>query len=125
MKGDSHTSNANAGLSDEGNDSPPSLTEFGRKRRPPPQNDAKDVEDSGLFNDASSSSTAYPDAQTHTTSTNNANSRMNHGADVAIFWESAALRFPSLFMNDFGPAALLFPQPSLTTALIWRGCNEQ
>ena len=85
----------------------PSLTEFSRKRTPPPQNDAMNVEDSGLFNDASSSSsTAYSNAQTDTTSTNNANSTMNYGADVTVSWESAALRFPSLFTNDFSPTAV-------------------
>ena len=118
VKGDSHTNNASAGPSGERNDGPPSLTEFGRKRTPPPQNDAMNVEDSGLFNDASSSSfTAYPNTPTDITSINEVNSTTNHGADIADSWESAALRFPSLFTDDFGPAALLFPQPSLTTAL--------
>ena len=42
---------------------------------------------------------------------------MNYGANVAISWESVTLRFPPLFTNDFGPAALQFPQPSLTTVL--------
>ena len=48
-------------------------------------NDAMNIEDSGLSNDASSSSsTAYSNAQTDTTSTDNENSTMNYGADIAI-----------------------------------------
>ncbi|KAF7799007.1 hypothetical protein EIP86_010237, partial [Pleurotus ostreatoroseus] len=32
---------------------------------------------------------------------------------------SAALRFPSLFSNDFGPAALLYPTPTLTNVMTY------
>lgn len=31
--------------------------------------------------------------------------------------EPQSLRFPSLFSNDFGPSALLFPSPTLTTSM--------
>ena len=79
---------------------------FGRIRTPPAQNDAMNIEDSRLFNDASSSSfTTTSNAQTNTASINNVNSTMNYGEDIAVFWESAALRFPSLFTNDLSPSA--------------------
>ena len=58
-----------------------------------------------------------PTLKTDITPVNNAGPAASYGADDTVSWESAALRFPSLFTNDFGPAALLFPQPSLTTAL--------
>ena len=71
----------------------PSLTVFGRIHIPPSQNDAINIEDSGLFNDASSSAfTAYSNARTDITSINNVNSITNYGADVAVSLESAALR---------------------------------
>ena len=74
-------------------------------------NDAMNIEDSGLSNDTSFSSfTAYSNTQTNNTSVNNANSTTNYGADAIVSWESAVLRLPSLFTNDFSPAALLFPQ---------------
>ncbi|KAH7906241.1 hypothetical protein BJ138DRAFT_990200, partial [Hygrophoropsis aurantiaca] len=31
--------------------------------------------------------------------------------------DSSSLRFPSLFSNDFGPSALLYPSPTLTTPM--------
>ncbi|KAH9927378.1 hypothetical protein B0H21DRAFT_134212 [Amylocystis lapponica] len=34
-------------------------------------------------------------------------------------YSSASLRFPSLFSNDFGPAALLYPTPTLTTPMTY------
>ncbi|OSD00693.1 hypothetical protein PYCCODRAFT_1370741 [Trametes coccinea BRFM310] len=34
-------------------------------------------------------------------------------------YRAAALRFPSLFSNDFGPAALLFPTPTVTNAMTY------
>ncbi|KAF9812779.1 hypothetical protein IEO21_05982 [Rhodonia placenta] len=34
-------------------------------------------------------------------------------------YQNAALRFPSLFSNDFGPAALLYPTPTLTTPMTY------
>ncbi|KAI5121480.1 hypothetical protein M0805_003936 [Coniferiporia weirii] len=72
----------------EGNDKdPPTLTSIGRKPSPPPT--AQDTTSADAYN-------AY--GQTWNDS-------------------SMALRFPTLFTNDFGPAALLFPQPSLVTAL--------
>ena len=80
----------------------PSLMLFGRIRTQPPQNDSMNIDDSGLFNDASSSSfTAYPNTPTDISSINEVNSTTNYGADIADSWESAALRFPSLFTNDF------------------------
>ena len=58
---------------------------FGRIRTPPAQNDAMNIEVSGLFNDASSSSfTAYSNAQTNITSINNVNSTTNYDADVTV-----------------------------------------
>ena len=70
-------------------------------------NDAMNIEDSGLSNDASSSSfTAYSNTQTDITSIKEVNSTTNHGADIADSWERAALRFPSLFTNDFSPTAV-------------------
>ena len=70
-------------------------------------NDAMNIEDSGLSNDASSSSfTAYSNTQTDITSVNNANPTTNYGTDVTASWESAVLRLPSLFTNDFSPTAV-------------------
>ena len=70
-------------------------------------NDAMNIEDSGLSNDASSSSfTACSGAQTNTASVNNVHSTMNYGADVAVSWKSAAMWFPSLFTNDFSPTTI-------------------
>ena len=34
-------------------------------------------------------------------------------------YQAAALRFPSLFSNDFGPAALLYPTPTVTNAMTY------
>ncbi|CDO77497.1 hypothetical protein BN946_scf184902.g31 [Trametes cinnabarina] len=34
-------------------------------------------------------------------------------------YRAAALRFPSLFSNDFGPSALLFPTPTVTNAMTY------
>ncbi|KAI0702798.1 hypothetical protein C8T65DRAFT_696864 [Cerioporus squamosus] len=34
-------------------------------------------------------------------------------------YHAASLRFPSLFSNDFGPAALLFPSPSVTNPMTY------
>ncbi len=40
-------------------------------------------------------------------------------------YSHAALRFPSLFSNDFGPAALLYPSPSLTNVMTYgEGLNN-
>ena len=70
-------------------------------------NDAMNIEDSGLSNDASSSSfTAYSNTQTDITSVSNANPTTNYGTDVTASWESAVLRLPSLFTNDFSPTAI-------------------
>ena len=74
----------------------PSLMVLERRRTPPPQNDAMNIEDSRLFNDTSSSSfTVYSNTQTDITSKNNVNSTMNYGAVISVSWESDALRFPS------------------------------
>ena len=67
---------------------PPSLTQMGRKPSPPPELS----NDSNVFGNWSDSA-----------------------ADNS--YSSAALRFPTLFNSDFGPSALLFPQPSITTPL--------
>ncbi|PIL25749.1 transcription factor [Ganoderma sinense ZZ0214-1] len=34
-------------------------------------------------------------------------------------YQAAALRFPSLFSNDFGPSALLYPTPTVTNAMTY------
>ncbi|KZT00625.1 uncharacterized protein LAESUDRAFT_745783 [Laetiporus sulphureus 93-53] len=34
-------------------------------------------------------------------------------------YQSASLRFPSLFSNDFGPAALLYPTPTVTNTMTY------
>ncbi|KAI0369497.1 hypothetical protein BV20DRAFT_946080 [Pilatotrama ljubarskyi] len=40
-------------------------------------------------------------------------------ADKEDMYRAAALRFPSLFSNDFGPSALLYPTPTVTNAMTY------
>ncbi|KAL5498385.1 hypothetical protein ACEPAH_2527 [Sanghuangporus vaninii] len=70
---------------------PLSLTQLGRKPSPPPESTAD-------------SFTGW--------SGNGSLDAGNNGSD-----NSALLRFPTLFSSDFGPSALLFPQPSIVTSL--------
>ena len=74
---------------------PPSLTQLGRKPTPPP---SESVADS--FASWANNGSLLLNASTG-----------NNGSDNA-----ASLRFPTLFNSDFGPSALLFPQPSVVTS---------
>ena len=73
-------------------------------------NDAMNIEDSGLSNDASSSSfTTYSNTQTDITSIcehKRVSSLTNYSATVAVSWESAALRFPSSVTNNLSLSAV-------------------
>ena len=40
-------------------------------------------------------------------------------ADTHDIYQTASLRFPSLFSNDFGPSALLYPTPTVTNAMTY------
>ena len=84
------TNNANPTETNETDKDPPSLTHIGRKATPPPAVINGNTSDATIFDDGASSTTAYSQS-----------------------WNDGTLRFPSLFTDDFGPAALLFPQPSL------------
>ncbi|GBE86863.1 hypothetical protein SCP_1001050 [Sparassis crispa] len=47
------------------------------------------------------------------------NSTSGSAASSDDLYSSASLRFPSLFSNDFGPAALLYPTPSVTNPMTY------
>ncbi|KAH8114979.1 hypothetical protein DFH11DRAFT_1840926 [Phellopilus nigrolimitatus] len=88
-----HAQGADDAAPPEGNDKdPPSLTHFGRKPSPPPT----PADDDAAAVHTASGLSAYGQSWNDNGST---------------------LRFPTLFTNDFGPAALLFPQPSLANPL--------
>ncbi|KAI0077011.1 hypothetical protein K474DRAFT_1571619, partial [Panus rudis PR-1116 ss-1] len=94
-----NSSNNDVGAT-EGNDKdPPSLTARGRK----------------FEND----STTLSLSSHHHSSTNTSSS--NGAPD----YSTLSLRFPSLFSNDFGPAALLYPTPTLTNGMTYgEGVNS-
>ncbi|THU78016.1 hypothetical protein K435DRAFT_973704 [Dendrothele bispora CBS 962.96] len=79
---------------EDGNDKDPPLTQRGRKPQP---------------STSSSDSMSSPSSSSVTSSNNTSTS--NTSVD------STCLRFPSLFSNDFGPSALLYPSPTLTNRM--------
>ncbi|KAG7087835.1 hypothetical protein E1B28_013773 [Marasmius oreades] len=89
-------------IEDEGNGKDPPLTQRGRKVPLSPTSS----------NDSSSSSSLSVSSGSPSSATSNSeSSRADHDS------EPLALRFPPIFSNDFGPSALLYPSPSLTTRM--------
>ncbi|KAF9257404.1 hypothetical protein L218DRAFT_935829 [Marasmius fiardii PR-910] len=89
-------------IEDEGNDKDPPLTQRGRKIPPSPTSSNNSSSSSALSVSSGSPSSATSSSES---------SRVDHDS------EPHALRFPPIFSNDFGPSALLYPSPSLTTRL--------
>ncbi|KAK7445780.1 hypothetical protein VKT23_014776 [Stygiomarasmius scandens] len=77
-------------VTEEANDKDPPLTQRGRKSQP---------------SSSSSDSMSSPSSSSVTTNTSNTSV------------DSQSLRFPPLFSSDFGPAALLYPSPTLTNRM--------
>ena len=102
--------NAKESASKTGEKDPPSLTQIGRRRSP---------SNSANTNNSSSDDTTLHDSDSESQRTANQSS----SAYSASTWgdssigNPASLHFPSYFSSDFGPSALLFPQPSLMTPL--------
>ena len=108
INGHGHGANNVEGSKDRsdkaGDKDPPSLTQMGCRRSP--SNSANNTSDDATLHDSDSESQRTAANQSATTY-----SSSNWG-DSGV-----SLRFPSFFSSDFGPSALLFPQPSLITPL--------
>ncbi|KAI3607043.1 siderophore biosynthesis regulatory protein [Moniliophthora roreri] len=84
----------------EDEDKDPPLTQRGRKMPLSPSSSSGSLSSSSLSVSSASSATSA------STSPSTSNDSSSH-----------SLKFPSLFSNDFGPSALLYPSPTLTTRM--------
>ncbi|KAK7026437.1 hypothetical protein VNI00_015672 [Paramarasmius palmivorus] len=89
-------------VDDEGNDKDPPLTQRGRK---------VPISPASSSSSPSSSSLSISSASALSSATSTASSSSSHDSSPQY------LKFPSLFSNDFGPSALLYPTPTLTNSM--------